>query len=140
MGARYFQRLLWKKDLNRLKLLLKNESAGRKFSNYKFMQLYFPITIFDRKLYQKTFWNLLRIPCRKSKAGLTLNDLYDTTCMIHLVWLCKIASSYKLDVQICMTQLLKNRMSSISSKLYEGNRPITFNVSQCWIILKKNLV
>ena len=31
-------------------------------------------------------------------------------------------------------------MSSISSNLYEGNKPITFQVSQCWIILKKNLV
>ena len=35
-----------------------------------------------------------------SKAALTLNDLYDTTCMIQLVWLCKIANSYKVDVQI----------------------------------------
>ena len=33
---------------------------------------------------------------------------------------------------------LKNRMSSISSNLHEGNRPVTFHVSQCWIILKKN--
>ena len=29
-----------------------------------------------------------------------LNDLYDTACMIQLVWLYKIANSYKLDVQI----------------------------------------
>ena len=34
------------------------------------------------------------------KAGLTLNNLYDTTCMIQLVWMCQIASSYKPDVQI----------------------------------------
>ena len=33
-------------------------------------------------------------------AALTLNDLYDTTCMIQLVWLCKITNSYKLDAQI----------------------------------------
>ena len=33
-------------------------------------------------------------------AAPTLNDLYDTTCMIQLVWLCKITNSYKLDVQI----------------------------------------
>ena len=61
--------------------------------------------------------------------------MYDTTYMTQLVWLCKIANSYKLDVQ-----LLENRMSSISSNLYEGNKPITFQVSQCWIISKKNLV
>ena len=36
----------------------------------------------------------------RTKAALTLNDLYDTTCMIQLVWLCKIANSYELDVQI----------------------------------------
>ena len=36
----------------------------------------------------------------QTKAALTLNDLYDTTCMIQLVWLCKIVNSYKLDVQI----------------------------------------
>ena len=41
---------------------------------------------------------------------------------------------------ICIIRHLKNRMSSISSNLYEGNRPITFHVSRCWIILKKNLV
>ena len=28
------------------------------------------------------------------KVGLTLNDLYDTNCMIRLVGLCKIANSY----------------------------------------------
>ena len=67
--------------------------------------------------------------------------MYDTTCIIQLVWLCKIANSHKFDVQnICMIQLLKNRMSSISSNLYKGNKPITFHVSQCWIILKKNIV
>ena len=76
-------------------------------------------------------------PCSESKAGLTLNDLYDTTSMIQLVWLCKSmmvkANSYKLDVQIfviCMMQLLKNRVSSISSNIHEENRPITFHVSQ----------
>ena len=41
---------------------------------------------------------------------------------------------------ICMMQLLKNRMSSISSNLYEENRPITFHVLECWIFMKKNLV
>ena len=35
-----------------------------------------------------------------TKAALTLNDLYDTTCMIQLVWMYKIANLYKLDVQI----------------------------------------
>ena len=35
-----------------------------------------------------------------SKDGLALKDLYDTTCMILLIWLCKIANSYKRDVQI----------------------------------------
>ena len=34
------------------------------------------------------------------KAGLILNDWYDTTCMIQLVSLCKIANPYKTDVQI----------------------------------------
>ena len=41
-----------------------------------------------------------------SKAGLTLNGLYDTTCMIQLVWLCKIANSYKLDVQILVWYII----------------------------------
>ena len=31
-------------------------------------------------------------------------------------------------------------MSFISSNLYEENEPITFQVLQFWIILKKNLV
>ena len=35
-----------------------------------------------------------------AKAAYTLNGLHDTTCMIQLVWLCKIANSYKLDAQI----------------------------------------
>ena len=34
------------------------------------------------------------------KAALKLNNLYDTTCTIQLVWLCKIVNSYKFDVQI----------------------------------------
>ena len=37
---------------------------------------------------------------RKIKAGLILNNLYGVTCMIQLVWLCKIANSCKLDVEI----------------------------------------
>ena len=75
------------------------------------------------------------------KAGLILNDWYDTTCMIQLVSLCKIANPYKTDVQIFVWyNFWKNRMSSISSNLYDGNGPITFYVSQCWIILKKNLI
>ena len=36
-----------------------------------------------------------------------------------------------------MIQLLKNRMSSISSNLYEGNRPITYHVLKCWYFLKE---
>ena len=35
-----------------------------------------------------------------AKATFLLNDLYDATCMIQLVWLRKIANSYKLAVQI----------------------------------------
>ena len=62
--------------------------------------------------------------------------MYDSTSLIM-----KIANSYKLDVKIfCIIQFLKNRMSCISSNLYEGNKPITFQDSQCWIIFKKNLV
>ena len=34
------------------------------------------------------------------KAALTLNDLYDSTCMIRLVWLWNMANSYKLDIKI----------------------------------------
>ena len=34
------------------------------------------------------------------KIGLTLKDLHNTTCMIQLVWLYKIVSLYKFDVQI----------------------------------------
>ena len=45
-------------------------------------------------------WNVKNVFKTECKAGLTLNDLYDTTCMIQLVWLCKIANSYKLNVQI----------------------------------------
>ena len=42
------------------------------------------------QLFLKTFMS--------TKAGPRLNDLYDTTCMIQLVWLCKITNSYKFDV------------------------------------------
>ena len=35
-----------------------------------------------------------------TKAALTLDDLYDTTCTIQLVWQGKIANSYKRDIQI----------------------------------------
>ena len=39
--------------------------------------------------------------CHSPKAGLTLNDFYDTTFMIqYIVWLFKIANSRILDVQI----------------------------------------
>ena len=34
-----------------------------------------------------------------AKAAYTLNGLYDTTCMIQLVWLSKIANSNKLVAQ-----------------------------------------
>ena len=51
----------------------------------------------------------------------------------------EIANSQTWCTNICTIQLLRNRMSSISSNLYEKNRPIKFHVSQCWIILKKNL-
>ena len=37
-----------------------------------------------------------------------------------------------------MIKILKNRMSSIPSKLFEGNRPTTFHILRCWIILSLN--
>ena len=43
---------------------------------------------------------LNKIHRNKSKAGLTGNGFYDATCMIQLVWPCKIANPYKLDAQI----------------------------------------
>ena len=70
------------------------------------------------------------------KADLTLNDLYDTTCMIQLVWLCKMENLYKNLIYTYLYDIT----FSVSSTLYEGNRPITFHVLQCWIILKKNIV
>ena len=50
--------------------------------------------IFKRKKTTEKPWqNILH------NAGLTLNDLYDTTCMIQLVKLYKIVNSYKFDVE-----------------------------------------
>ena len=43
---------------------------------------------------------IIFVEFKESKASHTLNNLHETTCMIQLVWLCKIANSYKLDVQI----------------------------------------
>ena len=73
-------------------------------------------------------------------VALTLNDLYDTTCIIQLVWLCKIVNSYKFDAQIFVLY----NFSKIGWVLFlptcmKKMRPITFEVSECWIILKKLL-
>ena len=63
-----------------------------------------------------------------------------TTCIIQLVWLCKIVNSYKFDAQIFVLY----NFSKIGWVLFlptcmKKMRPITFEVSECWIILKKLL-
>ena len=87
-----------------------------------------------------------------SWVALALNDLYDTTCMIQLVWLCKIANSYKLDVQIfvwysfwkigwvlflptCMKERNKPHLKFRNAKIYfiewSLNQVICFLISFC---------
>ena len=44
------------------------------------------------------------------RRGLTRKDLYDTICMIRLTTFC---------IKICLIRFLKDRISSISSDLYE---------------------
>ena len=77
----------------------------------KFHSFFFFIKTLEHEyIFSEYSWNLIKniiLPIFRSvvlnylnKAGLTLNYLYDTTCMIQLVWLCKIANSYKFDVQI----------------------------------------
>ena len=47
----------------------------------------------------------------KSKASLTLNDLYDITCMIQLVWLCK--TGFTLNDLYDTTCMTLNRLSNV---------------------------
>ena len=63
-------------------------------------------------------------------------NLHDSTSLT--VWNSEFIQTWCTN--ICMIQLLKNKMSSICYNLDEGSKPITFQVLQCWIILKKNLV
>ena len=58
------------------------------------------------------------------------NDLYDTICIIRLIWTCKLQNRNKFFcIKICMMQFLKHRTNSISSYLYEENQPIKMRVS-----------
>ena len=54
--------------------------------------------LFCRIIYSSK--NKIKVELDLPKATLTLNDFYDTTSMIQLLWRCKIVNSYKLDVQI----------------------------------------
>ena len=63
-------------------------------------------------------------------------NLYDSASLT--VWNSEFIQTWCTN--ICMIQFLKNKMSSICYNLDEGSKPITFQVLQCWIILKKNLV
>ena len=58
------------------------------------------INYFERRKIQKVDVIIKLILQQWTEAALTLNNLYDTICMIQLVWLCKIVNSYKLDVKI----------------------------------------
>ena len=56
--------------------------------------------------------------------------MYDTICIIRLIWTCKLQNRNKFFcIKICMMQFLKHRTNSISSDLYEENQPIKMRVS-----------
>ena len=82
------------------------------------------------------FWMYSKTLSRSYIERFVWYNLYDSTSLT--VWTSKFIQTWCTN--ICLIQLLKNRMSSISSNLSEGKKPFAFQVSQCWIILKKNLL